>query len=99
MLLVGLGCGTENPVKETVDISETETLTGTLRGEVQSIEGVLIQVRLLKDGQLLTQTETQGTYELGAVEAGNYTLQVSAKGYETKEIKCHSHPWASCFAG
>ncbi len=92
LLLVGLGCGTENPVEETVDLSETETLTGTLRGEVQSIEGVLIQVRLLKDGQLLTQTETQGTYELGAVEAGNYTLQVSAKGYETKEINATVTP-------
>ena len=92
LLLMGLGCGTENPVEETVDASVTGTSTGTLRGEVQSIEGVLIQVRLLKDGQLLTQTETQGTYELGAVEAGNYTLQVSAKGYETKEINATVTP-------
>ncbi len=82
LLLVGSGCETENPVE---DIVETDT-TGTLRGDVQSIDGVLIQVRLLKDGQLVTQIETQASYEIGAIEAGNYTLQISAKGYETKEV-------------
>lgn len=86
LLFAGLNCGTENPVEETVDTSAVETLTGTLRGEVQSIEGVLIQVRLLRDGQLLTQAETQATYELASIEAGSYTLQLSAKGYETKEV-------------
>ncbi len=88
LLLAGLNCGTENPVEETGDTPEAETrLTGTLRGDVQSIEGVLIQVRLLRDGQLVTQTETQASYELDAVAAGNYTLQISAKGHETKEIE------------
>ena len=86
LMLAGLNCGTENPVEETVDTSAVEISTGTLRGEVKPIEGVLIQVRLLRDGQLLTQTETQATYELGAIEAGNYTLQISAKGYETTEM-------------
>ena len=82
LLFVGYGCGTENPVEEIV---ETDT-TGTLRGDVQPIDGVLIQVRLLKDGQLVTQIETEASYEIGALEAGNYTLQISAKGYETKDI-------------
>lgn len=86
LLFAGLNCGTENPVEETVGSTTVETSTGILRGEVQSIEGVLIQVRLLRDGQLLTQTETQATYELGSIEAGNYTLQISAKGYETTEM-------------
>ena len=86
LLLVGLNCGTENPIEETVDTSAVETLTGTLRGEVQSIDGVLVQVRLLRDGQLLAQTEIQATYELPSIEAGNYTLQISAKGYEAKEV-------------
>ena len=86
LLFAGLNCGTENPVEETVDTAAVETPTGILRGEVQSIEGVVIQVRLLKDGQLLTQTEAEATYELGSLEAGNYTLQISAKGYETTEI-------------
>ena len=82
LLFVGYGCGTENPVEE---MTETDT-TGTLRGDVQPIDGVLIQVRLLKDGQLVTQIETQASYEIGAIEAGNYTLQISAKGYETEDI-------------
>lgn len=82
LLFVGFGCETENPVEE---IMETDT-TGTLHGDVQSIDGVRIQVRLLKDGQLVKQIETQASYEIGAIEAGNYTLQISAKGYETEEI-------------
>ena len=32
------------------------------------------------------QTETQATYELEAIKSGNYTLQISAKGYETTEM-------------
>lgn len=86
LLFIGLNCGTENPVKETVDTAAVETPTGTLRGEVHPIDGVLIQVRLLRDGQLLAQTEAQATYELTSIEAGNYTLQISAKGYETEEV-------------
>ena len=86
LLFAGLNCGTENPIEETVDTSTVEVSTGTLRGEVQSINGVLIQVRLLRDGQLLTQAEIQATYELEAIEVGSYTLQISAKGYETKEV-------------
>ena len=86
LLLAGLNCGTENPVEETVELPATETLTGTLRGEIQSVEGALIQVRLLKDGQLLAQIETEATYELEALEAGNYTLQISAKGHQETEV-------------
>ena len=82
LLFAGFGCETENPVEEIV---ETDT-TGTLRGDVQSIDGVQIQVRLLKDDQLVTQIETQASYEISAIEAGNYTLQILAKGYETEEI-------------
>ena len=86
LLFAGLNCGTDNPVsEETVETPVVEAPTGVLRGEVQSIEGVLIQVRLLRDGQLLAQTETEAAYELGSLKAGNYTLQISAKGYETTE--------------
>ena len=82
LLFVGLSCGTENPVEEMVEIDTT----GTLRGDVESIDGVQIQVRLLKDGQLVTQIEAQASYMIDAIEAGNYTLHISAKGYETKEV-------------
>lgn len=86
LLLAGLNCGTENPLEEPVDTAAVEISTGTLRGEVQSIDGVLVQVRLLRDGQLLTQIEARGTYELPSIEVGTYTLQISAKGYETQEV-------------
>lgn len=87
LVLFAFSCGTENPVEETVDTTLVETgATGMLRGDVQSIEGVSIQVRLLRNGQLVVQTEAQANYEIDALEAGNYTLQISAKGYETKEM-------------
>lgn len=81
LLLAAFGCGTaDNPV------SKVETLTGTLQGEVQSIEGVAIQVRLLKDGQLVAHTEAHGSYELNDIQAGNYTLRISANGYQETEL-------------
>lgn len=82
LLFTGFGCETENPVEEITEINTT----GTLRGDVQSIDGALIQIRLLKDGKLVTQIETQASYEIGAIAAGNYTLQIAAKGYETEEV-------------
>ena len=86
LLFSGLNCGTDNPVEETVELPATETPTGTLRGEVQPVEGALIQVRLLRDGQLLSQIETETTYELESLKVGNYTLQISAKGHQETEI-------------
>ena len=80
LLLAGLGCGTtDNPIGDGGDIA---TLTGTLQGEVQSIEGVAIQVRLLKDGQLVARAEAHGSYKLNDIEAGDYTLHISANGYQ-----------------
>ncbi len=87
LLFAGLNCGTESPIEEKGDVVGIETQTGMLQGEIQPIEGILIQVRLLRNGQLLTQLETQATYELEGVEAGSYTLRISAKGYETRDIR------------
>lgn len=84
LLFGALGCGTtEDPIS---GVKEVERLTGTLQGEVESIEGVSIQVRLLKAGQLVAQTEADGSYELGDLEEGDYTIQISAKGFETAEM-------------
>ena len=86
LLLAGLNCGTtEDPVDDVKDVEEVETPTGSLQGEVQSIDGVSIQVRLLKAGQLAAQTETDGSYKLSELEEGNYTIQITARGYETVE--------------
>ena len=78
-----MGCGTETPVQETVSTPVVEVPPGTLRGEVEPVADGAIQVQLLTDGRLLTQIETTGSYEFPSIDAGDYTLQVSAKGYET----------------
>lgn len=84
LLLAAFGCGTtDNPIG---DGDEIATLTGTLQGEVQSIEGVAIQVRLLESGQLVAHTEAHGSYELNNIEAGDYTLRISANGYQEAEL-------------
>ncbi len=84
ILLTGLNCGSSEDPDEKVDVVMMET--GTLQGEVQSIDGVKIQVRLLKDGQLVAQTETDDSYEFAELEQGDYTIQISAKGYNTTEL-------------
>ncbi len=84
LLLAGLNCGTtDNPVNQPEDI---ETPTGSLQGEVAPIEGIPVQVRLIKAGQLIAQTEIDSSYEFSGIEEGNYTIQLTAKGYETVEI-------------
>lgn len=88
LLLIGtLGCGsTENPVGgNEVPVDETGGPSGTIQGEVQVIDGVSIQVRLLKEGQLISQTVADGSFKFDNVEDGDYTLQITAKGYETAE--------------
>ena len=83
-ILAIMGCGTtEDPAP---DITEVEMLSGTIQGEVRPIDGVSIQVRLLKAGELVTQTETDGSFELGDLDAGDYIIQISAKGFETIEL-------------
>lgn len=108
LLLVGLGCGTENPVEETTDTALIETeATGEFRGNVELIDGVTIYMRFLKADQLLAQVEFEmdgvrststnaqisastqlgiGRYNFREAEPGDYTLQISARGYQTKEL-------------
>ena len=83
LLLTALGCSsTDKPIG---DVNEVQTLTGTIQGNVQSIDGTSIQVRLLKDGQLVAQTETVGSFEINEIQPDIYTLHISADGY--KEIE------------
>lgn len=109
LLFVGLNCGTENPVEETVDATAIETdATGAFYGDVELIEGVTIYMRLLKAEQLLAQIEFKtdgvkttssgnvnlfastrpgvGNYHLKEAEPGDYTVQISAKGYQAMDL-------------
>ena len=85
LILVALNCGsTEDPVDK---IDEVQVESGKLQVQVEEIEGVTIHVRLLKDGQLIAQTDSAANFDLGEIEQGEYNVEISAKGYETTELK------------
>lgn len=81
LLTVIFGCGTSEDPEPDADVMQL----GTIRGEVESIDGVTIQVRLLKDGQQVAQAEADTTYEFADLESGKYTVQITAKGHEKIE--------------
>lgn len=82
ILLCAFGCGTsDNPV----DVDGKDTQMGTLRVDVEKIDGVSIHLRLIKDGQLTVHSSSDGSYEIDEIAAGEYTLQISAEGYQTTE--------------
>ena len=85
LLFSVIGCETtENPVSE---IPEVETTTGVLHGRVSTNVDETIQVRLLMDGKIVAQMEGEGGFTLRKIEAGEYTLRISAKGFQDTEIK------------
>jgi len=82
-LLGSMGCGTaEDTVREIDGVGIT---SGTIRGNVEQIDGVTYQVRLFQDGQLITQTEAKSIFFLKEIEAGDYILTITAPGYEKSE--------------
>ncbi len=85
LIFVGVNCGSENPVQENAAPAPVETPKGAIQGTLQADAGTVVQVRLLRDGNLLAQTEAETAYEFTAIASGTYTLQLSAKGYETTE--------------
>ena len=85
LLLVILGCETtENPVSEIPDV---ETTTGVLHGKVSTSVDETFQIRLLKDGEIVAQMEGESGFTLRKIEAGEYTLHISAKGFQDTELK------------
>ena len=85
LLIIGaFSCGsTEEPDD---DVDETIQPSGTIHGEVQVINGLSIQVRLLKEDQLISQTIADGSFQFDNLKDGEYTLQITAKGYQTEEL-------------
>jgi len=82
LTLCVLGCGsTDNPV----EVNEKDTQIGTLQVEVEKIDGVSIHLRLIKDEQLVSLSFGSGSFDFDEIAAGDYTLQISAEGYETVE--------------
>ena len=84
LLLTAFGCEeAENPVSE---IPEIETTAGVIHGKVQPNLDETIKVRLLKDGKVVAQMESTGGFTLRKIEAGNYTLRISARGFHEMEL-------------
>lgn len=84
LLLTAFGCGnTQNPVS---DISEKETTTGVINGKVQSNVDETIHVKLIQDGKIVAQAEGDGGFTLRKIEAGDYTLRISAQGFHEMEL-------------
>ncbi len=82
ILLCAFGCGTaDNPV----DVKGDDSQLGALRVEVEEIDGVSIHLRLLKDGQLMEHSVSDGIAEFDEIPVGEYTLKISAEGYQTTE--------------
>ena len=87
LILIALGCGsTEDPIDEIDKTEEVQLEPGKLQVQIESIEDVTIHVRLLKDGQLIAQSDSESNYDLGEIEEGDYTVEISAKGYEKTEL-------------
>lgn len=87
LVIATFGCGSTEDTDGVIEVpvDETGVPSGTIQGEVQDIDGVSIQVRLLKDGQLISQTVADGSFQFDNVTDGDYILQITAKGYETEE--------------
>ncbi len=85
VLLVAFGCNTaENPI---TDIKEAETTTGIVRVKIQAADEVNIRVHLIKDGKEIQRTEGDGHFTLRNLDAGEYTLRISAQGFHETEHK------------
>ncbi len=88
-LVIGAGCGSgDTPTDPETGDSPTAIPTGHLSGQVEMIEGVEIDIRVLQDGKVIasTQADAAGNYQIDKIEPGTYTVKITAKGYETTDL-------------
>ena len=80
LLFCVIGCeNTDSPVD---DISSKK---GTLQVEVLNQQHVSFQVALYQGEDIVAQTDSKRSFEITDIEAGSYTLRITATGY--KEIE------------
>lgn len=88
-LMIGSGCGSgDTPTDPETGDSPTAIPTGRLSGQVEKIEGIEIDIRVLQDGKEIasTQADADGNYQIDKIEPGTYTVEITAKGYETTDL-------------
>ena len=96
-LMLCLGCGSddesivdpETPGEPDTSTGEPDpvTVTGSLKGAVERIEGVAVAIRVLQNGNAIASTtaDADGNYQIDNIAPGTYTVEIAAKGYETVE--------------
>ena len=97
VLMLCLGCaGDDESIVEPdtavePDISTEQpvpvTVTGSLKGTVEKIEGISVAIRVLQNGNAIASTtaDADGNYQIENIAPGAYTVEIAAKGYETVE--------------
>ena len=92
-----LGCGTDDESIVAPDTAmesgaSTEepaavTVTGSLNGSVEKIEGVSVAIRVLQNGNAIASAtaDDNGNYQIDNIAPGTYTVEIVAKGYEAVE--------------
>ena len=89
-LILYLGCGSDDESivePETPVDPDPVTVTGSLKGTVNKIDGVSMAIRVLQNGNAIASTtaDADGNYQIDNIAPGTYTVEIAAKGYETVE--------------
>ena len=103
ILMLCLGCGSDDesimepdtPVEPDTSTEEPDftaepapvTVTGSLKGAVEKIEGASVAIRVLQNGNAIASAiaDADGNYQIDNIAPGTYTVEIVAKGYETVE--------------
>jgi hypothetical protein len=88
IVAIWIGCSGDNPAGPDATQIANEVATGQLSGQVGAIEGETISIRLLQNGKLIATVEADaaGNYQFSDIRPGTYTVQITAKGYQTQEF-------------
>lgn len=90
-LMLCLGCGSDDESivepDTSTEVPDPVTVTGSLKGAVERIEGVSVAIRVLQNGNAIASATAaaDGSYEIDNIAPGTYTVEIAAKGYETVE--------------
>ena len=86
MLIAWSGCGEGNNPTVTEN-TPTGDKSAVMNGKVAGVEGVPIHIQVLQNGEVIVsaKADADGNYQIDNIEPGTYTVQITAKGYETVE--------------